>query len=44
MMQEKWFVDHGKNRFIIPHQNWSEGAYFVSCRNANGGHDFKVIK
>ncbi len=42
--QGKWNVDQGTNRLIIPHQNWSSGAYFISCRSNSEVREFKLIK
>lgn len=44
MHQGKWNVDQGTNRLIIPHQNWSSGAYFISCRSNSEVREFKLIK
>lgn len=41
---EKWMVESGKNRFIIPNQTWDQGVYFIHVSNPTISKNFTAIK
>lgn len=41
---EKWLVESGKNRFVIPNQQWNQGVYFIHISSTDKPKVFTVIK